>query len=141
MEEYTAIFQALSDQTRVRIIWLLVNIQFKICVCEIVDVLNESQYKVSRHLKVLKNAGLLGEEKEGRWVFYFFKKPLSPFFQAVLGTIMAIPRKAFTTEIERCRQLLLCGEIKGCRVGVNSDEWEAALKRMIENTGGTSNEG
>jgi ArsR family transcriptional regulator, arsenate/arsenite/antimonite-responsive transcriptional repressor len=134
MEEYTTIFQALSDPTRLRIIWILVNMQLKICVCEIMDVLNESHYKVSRHLKVLKITGLLGEEKEGRWVFYFLKISQNPFLLAVLGAIKAIPRELFTIEIERCRQQLLSGKVRGCRVGVQCDEWKAALKRLSENT-------
>lgn len=141
MEEYTTIFQALSDPTRIRIIWFLVNIQLKSCVCELMDVLDESHYKVSRHLKVLKIAGLLGEEKEGRWVFYFLKNPHNPFLLEVLGAIKAMPRVLFSAEIERCRQQLLHGEIRGCRVGVQCDEWKAALKHLIENTGGAINAG
>ncbi|HBE79897.1 MAG TPA: ArsR family transcriptional regulator [Firmicutes bacterium] len=141
MEEYTAAFQALSDQTRVRIIWLLANMQIKICVCEITEVLNESEFKVSRHLKILKSAGFLGEEKEGRWVFYFLKNSGNVYLQTILRAVRAIPRETFIVEIERCRQLLLCGEMKSCRIGVNSDEWKTALKRTIENMGGNSNEG
>ena len=141
MEEYTTTFQALSDQTRIRIIWLLSNMQIKICVCEITEVLNESEFKISRHLKILKSVGFLGEEKDGRWVFYFLKNSGNIFLQTVLRAVMAIPREVFAAEIERCRQILLCGEIKSCRVGVNSDDWKTALKRIIENTGGNSNEG
>ena len=141
MEEYTTAFQALSDQTRIRIIWLLANMQIKICVCEITEVLNESEFKVSRHLKILKSAGFLGEEKDGRWVFYFLKKSGNVFLQMVLRAVMAIPREVFAAEIERCLQILLYGEIKSCRVGVNSDEWKTALKHLIENIGGNSNEG
>ena len=136
MEDYTIIFQALSDSTRLRIIWFLINIQLKICVCEIMDILGESHYKVSRHLKILKIAGLLSEEKEGRWVFYFIKNHLTPFSQAILEAIKAMPRELFAVESERCHRLLLCGEIRGCRVGVQCDEWKAALERLIENTGG-----
>ena len=40
------------------------------CLCELVDSLLEPQYKLSRHLKIIRQAGLLTAEKEGRWVYH-----------------------------------------------------------------------
>jgi len=68
IEEFTSYFKGLSDKTRLRIIWLLIKANTKLCVCEIMNSLNENQYNVFRHLKSLKNAGFLKEEKEGRLV-------------------------------------------------------------------------
>ena len=65
-EHYTDIFKALSDVTRLKIMWLLLSIDSKICVSEIIDVLCENQYNVSKHLKILKKAGLIYEKKEGK---------------------------------------------------------------------------
>ncbi len=64
------IFQALSDATRIRIIRLMVMSGKEVCLCEITDSLKESQTKLSRHLKVLRQAGLLSAKKEGRWIYH-----------------------------------------------------------------------
>ena len=53
------VFQALADRTRIRIMRLLVDTGEEICLCELVDSLQELQYKLSRHLKTLRQAGLL----------------------------------------------------------------------------------
>jgi len=63
-------FQAMADETRIRIIRLMVMSGEEVCLCEITDSLNESQTKLSRHLKVLRQAGLLSAQKEGRWVYH-----------------------------------------------------------------------
>lgn len=64
------IFQALAEPTRIRIIRLMVTSGEEVCLCEITDSLNEPQAKLSRHLKVLRQAGLLSAQKEGRWVYH-----------------------------------------------------------------------
>ena len=60
------VFQALADRTRIRIMRLLVDTGEEICLCELVDSLQELQYKLSRHLKTLRQAGLLTTIKDGR---------------------------------------------------------------------------
>ncbi|MFQ5835459.1 MAG: ArsR/SmtB family transcription factor [bacterium] len=70
MEGYTEIFKALSDETRLRIVHLLIAAGKELCCCEITDSLEESQYNISRHLKILKNAALIKDRKEGRWVYF-----------------------------------------------------------------------
>lgn len=82
MEAILDIFKALSDQTRLRIVNLLSKAKTDLCVCEFVDALEESQYNISRHLKVLRQAGMIEERKEGRWVYYFLTK--KPGFQSSL---------------------------------------------------------
>lgn len=67
-DELCAIFKGLSNRTRLRIVNLLIHTDVKLCVCEIVDSLNEPQYKISKHLRELKFSGMIGEEKVGRWV-------------------------------------------------------------------------
>jgi len=64
------LFQALADPTRVRIVRLLAVTGEEACLCELVDSLLEPQYKLSRHVKILRQAGLLSVEKEGRWVYH-----------------------------------------------------------------------
>lgn len=63
------LFKLLSDQTRLSIV-LLVAHHGELCVCELTDVLQLSQPKVSRHLAILRNGGLLEGEKRGQWVYY-----------------------------------------------------------------------
>jgi ArsR family transcriptional regulator len=68
MKELSTIFKALSDETRLRIIKLLE--QGELCVCDIVAALDIIQPKASFHLGVLREAGLLRDRKEGKWIHY-----------------------------------------------------------------------
>jgi ArsR family transcriptional regulator len=68
MQEILSIFKALSDETRLRILKLLEH--GELCVCDIFSALDMVQPKVSFHLSVLKEAGLITDRKEGRWVHY-----------------------------------------------------------------------
>jgi len=62
------IFKALGDRNRLRIINMLGK--KALCVCEITEILELSQSTVSGHLKVLRDAGLVVDEKDGLWVEY-----------------------------------------------------------------------
>ena len=62
------LFHALSDQTRLEIIELLRRGER--CVCELTGDLDAAQSRLSFHLKVLKDAGLVTDRKDGRWVHY-----------------------------------------------------------------------
>lgn len=64
------LFQAVADATRIRILRVLVDHKEEACLCELTDSLLEPQYNLSRHLKVLRQAGLLTASKEGRWVYH-----------------------------------------------------------------------
>lgn len=113
MIEYLKIFKALSDMKRLKIIWLLTNIDEKICVSEIVEVLDEYQYNVSRHLKILKDAKLIDEAKEGKWVFYYLSPKRNEFHHLIQKAISTIPEKEMTVEINKCRKLLSIRENNG----------------------------
>lgn len=63
------IYKALSDESRLRILNLL--LKSKLCVCEIEQVLHMSQTNVSRHLNKLKNAKIVDSKKEAQWAYYF----------------------------------------------------------------------
>ncbi|MDO6516097.1 ArsR family transcriptional regulator [Zobellia uliginosa] len=106
MDEHINIFKALSDATRLKIVWLLTNIDEKICVSEIVEVLDEYQYNVSRHLKILKKANLVEEVKEGKWVFYYLTPIKSEFRQLIQEAIKTIPESQMNNEIHKCKLLL-----------------------------------
>ncbi|MEA3247296.1 MAG: metalloregulator ArsR/SmtB family transcription factor [Gemmatimonadota bacterium] len=64
----TAIFHALSDETRVAALQMLRGGER--CVCELQDELGAAQSRLSFHLRVLKDAGLVTDRREGRWAYY-----------------------------------------------------------------------
>ena len=68
MREFITLFRALSDGTRLRIIKLLED--GELCVCHLMEILDMSQSRISRHMGILKNAGLVNDRREGRWVHY-----------------------------------------------------------------------
>jgi ArsR family transcriptional regulator, arsenate/arsenite/antimonite-responsive transcriptional repressor len=63
-----ALFHALSDETRLEIMAMLRGGER--CVCELTDELDAAQSRLSFHLRVLKEAGLVSDRKEGRWSYY-----------------------------------------------------------------------
>lgn len=62
------LFHALSDETRLEILQCLRSCEH--CVCELTDHLDSAQSRLSFHLRVLKQAGLVTDRKEGRWMYY-----------------------------------------------------------------------
>jgi len=62
------VFHALSDETRLEIVRLLSHGER--CVCELQQVLEAAQSRLSFHLKTLKDAGLVSDRRDGRWVYY-----------------------------------------------------------------------
>jgi ArsR family transcriptional regulator len=105
-EEYTTIFKALGDTTRLKIMWLLFTVDLKVSVSEIIDVLGESQCNVSKHLKILKNAGLIYEKKEGRWSFYYYLENDNKFHEYIQKAILQIPKENMKDEVLRCKKRL-----------------------------------
>ena len=68
LERAVALFHALSDETRLAALDMLRDGER--CVCELQDELDVAQSRLSFHLKVLKDAGLVEDRKEGRWSYY-----------------------------------------------------------------------
>src|SRR5437016_14409863 len=62
------VFHALSDETRLEIVRLLSHGER--CVCELQQALEAAQSRLSFHLKTLKDAGLVSDRRDGRWVYY-----------------------------------------------------------------------
>jgi ArsR family transcriptional regulator len=75
-------FRAFSDRTRLRILHLL--LPGELCVCHIVDVLDLSQPKISRHLAYLRRTGLVLARKEGLWNYYRLAPAQSAFHEKLL---------------------------------------------------------
>ena len=117
-----AAFQALSDPTRLRVIRLLASTGEEACLCEFVDSLLEPQYKLSRHLKVLRQAGLLDAEKDGRWVYHRLVSG-TDHLQNLFNVIATLPDPdgVYAADLEQFRQRLCHREGGRCRVGVLTD--------------------
>ncbi len=64
----TRLFRALGDQTRLRIVALLSH--GELCVCHLESALDLNQSTASRHLGILKSAGIVDRRREGTWVYY-----------------------------------------------------------------------
>jgi len=62
-------FKALADEARLKMLWLLFNNR-ELCVCEVMEVLEITQSKASRHLATLRHAGLVTDRREGIWAYY-----------------------------------------------------------------------
>lgn len=120
------VFQALADPTRLRIMRLLAETGEEICLCELVDSLLETQYNLSRHLKVLRQAGLLGAAKEGRWVYHRLRAE-EPAMPHLLKAIRALPdrKRVYATDLKRFRKRLCLREGGRCRVGIMTDDFKA----------------
>jgi DNA-binding transcriptional ArsR family regulator len=72
MENLVDVLKALSDETRLRILNLLY--EQELCVCDVMETLQISQAKASRHLIYLKNAGLIIDRKYAQWAYYSLLK-------------------------------------------------------------------
>jgi ArsR family transcriptional regulator len=86
MKAFVKVMKALSDRNRVKTIKML---QHKtMCVCEIQAALHVSQSSVSKHLRVLEDAGLVTFRKQGLWVNYQLSDGTSsPYAAAILGNL------------------------------------------------------
>jgi ArsR family transcriptional regulator len=66
-----AVAKALGDPVRLQLVDVLRKHAGKVCVCELVPLFDLSQPTVSHHLKVLREAGIVGSERVGLWAYYF----------------------------------------------------------------------
>jgi ArsR family transcriptional regulator, arsenate/arsenite/antimonite-responsive transcriptional repressor len=70
-EQMAAIAKALGDPVRLQLVDVLQRHAGKVCVCELVPLFSLSQPTVSHHLKVLRDAGIVGSERKGLWAYYY----------------------------------------------------------------------
>ncbi len=116
MKELLRIFKALSDETRLRILKLFEY--GELCVCDIVSALDIIQPKVSFHLGVLKEAGLIKDRKQGKWIHY--KIDDSDMFKRflVLSVLEKISEEEVMEDKKRLDKFLKNKCLKGCNKGV-----------------------
>jgi len=87
MDQTVKIFKTLSDPTRLRILALL--LRQELCVCELTAALEMEQSRISHQLRVLRNAGLVEDTRDGKWIIYRIskdkKKDLKFIFDRLIG--------------------------------------------------------
>jgi len=88
----TELFHALSDRTRLTI---LQRLRFgERCVCDLTDDLDAAQSRLSFHLRVLKEAGLVTDRREGRWMYYTLNPAALAEMAELIGVLAAPPSVA-----------------------------------------------
>jgi ArsR family transcriptional regulator, arsenate/arsenite/antimonite-responsive transcriptional repressor len=106
MKDIVRVFKALSDPTRLRIVWLLAGRD--LCVCELTYILDMSQSRVSHQLRLLRDADLVEDKRRGRWIIYgvpsAVRTALVPALRRYAGPGLA----ASATAAKDARRLGLC---------------------------------
>ena len=86
--DLTKLFHALADGTRLRLINLLSG--GELCVCYLVEILGESQPKISRHLGYLRRAGVVAARRDGKWIHYRVTRPADAQQTRVLDCVLGV---------------------------------------------------
>ena len=116
LKEYLKVMKALSDGNRTKIVKMLA--QKEMCVCEMKTALKMAQPSVSKHLKILEEAGLVESRKDGMWVNYSLpKKPETSYAKhmlEILGDWLDDDREIKNTALlartlDRCEITGRCG--------------------------------
>ncbi|WP_299491351.1 metalloregulator ArsR/SmtB family transcription factor [uncultured Shewanella sp.] len=97
-------FKALSDETRLQIIMLIAT-ENELCVCELMAALNLSQPKISRHLALLRQQGVLLDRRQGQWVFYHMDPQLPSWASETIQSICAAQLSSSKENIKRLAQM------------------------------------
>ena len=102
------LFAALSDRTRLRLLNLMDGRE--VCVCYFVEILEQSQPKISRHLAYLRRAGVVAGRREGKWVHYRIVTPADAGAVRILRETLAVLRedREMQAEVKRLNKAC-CG--------------------------------
>ncbi len=125
------VFQALSDPLRVRMMRIFVSSGEEACLCELADSMLEPEYKLSRHLKTVRQAGLLSATKDGRWVYHRLVTNV-PFLSRIFKAIGVIDDAdgKFAKDLSRFRKRMLLREKDSGRCRTNSNVSGGMKKRV-----------
>jgi ArsR family transcriptional regulator len=117
LKELEKVIKALADKNRIRIIKMLQ--QREMCVCEIREVLGLSQPSVSKHLKILKDAGIIEDNQKGLWTNYYinsqndYARSLSGLVQGWLAKDIVIQNDLRQAKAADRSRLCLTGKGRG----------------------------
>jgi ArsR family transcriptional regulator len=95
------LFAALSDRTRLRLLNLMDGKE--VCVCYFVEILGQSQPKISRHLAYLRRAGVVAARREGKWAHYKIVVPSHPGAARILRETLTVIREEKKMQADRER--------------------------------------
>ena len=90
LEDFLKSVGALYDETRIKLLKFL-DRHGPLCVCDLESSFGMIQSRLSRHLKILKDAGFLRAERCGRWTYYSIRSPLDRFRNEALEEIRTLP--------------------------------------------------
>jgi ArsR family transcriptional regulator len=99
-QQTAQLFHALSDATRLDILDRLRDGER--CVCDLMDSLDAAQSRLSFHLKVLKEAGLVSDRRDGRWVYYTLSQGALADAEDYVGELKAAARTAAKSGGRNC---------------------------------------
>jgi ArsR family transcriptional regulator, arsenate/arsenite/antimonite-responsive transcriptional repressor len=99
-------FQALGDNTRLRLLNLMGTQE--ICVCYFVEILQQPQPKISRHLAYLRSAGIVTPRRDGKWMHYRIVMPPNEGAAAVLRQILQWFAEEKTMQADRAKLSKAC---------------------------------
>ncbi len=101
VRSFSRLFEALGDETRLRIVALLSH--GELCVCHLEEALRISQPKASRHLAILRAAGVVDHRREGSWVYYrLLTQPDAECGQQLRSLVRTFAKRAvLRTDLER----------------------------------------
>jgi ArsR family transcriptional regulator len=99
-------FQALGDNTRLRLLNLMGDQE--ICVCYFVEILNQPQPKISRHLAYLRKAGIVTTRRDGKWMHYRIVMPSNEGAAKVLQEILRWFKEEKTMQADRAKLTKAC---------------------------------
>jgi ArsR family transcriptional regulator len=83
MKKVARFFKSLSDPTRLRIVLLL--LERELCVCELTAILKLEQSRISHQLRLLRDAGLVEDAREGRWIIYRMRGAVKEHLRPLVG--------------------------------------------------------
>lgn len=100
------LFSLLSDETRLRCLVLLQKEQ-ELCVCEIGQIIESIQPKISRHLALMRNSGLVLDERRGQWVYYSLNPSLPDWAKKIIESTSAnlLKEKPYSSDIKKIGSL------------------------------------
>lgn len=100
------LFSLLSDETRLRCLILLQK-EEELCVCEISQITGNIQPKISRHLALMRNSGLVSDARRGQWVYYSLSPSLPEWAKKILESTLENLRheEPYYSDIKKIRSL------------------------------------
>jgi ArsR family transcriptional regulator len=106
MMEPVELMKLLADDTRLTS--LIAMTSGPRCVCDLMALLDQSQPKVSRHLAILREAGVVDTERRGQWVYYSLAPDLPAWVHDVLNTLVPVVKARFPDLLSDKSQLDCC---------------------------------